>query len=95
MPDDVPDETKWSRFRQLEDLQESILSEKHAAYVGQTFQILFEDKVKNRWRGRTPTNKLVFVESEENLHGQVRPVKINWSGPWSMIGELDGAPISG
>jgi tRNA-2-methylthio-N6-dimethylallyladenosine synthase len=49
---------------------------------------LFEEKVKRRWKGRTPTNKLVFVESELDLRGQVRPVKINWTGPWSMIGEL-------
>ena len=95
MPDDVPDEEKWSRFRQLEDLQEGILAEKHSPYVGQTFPILFEDKVKNRWRGRTPTTKLVFVESDEALLGQVRPVKINWSGPWSMIGELADLPNSG
>jgi len=92
MPDDVPDEEKWSRFRQLEDLQEAILTEKHAAYLGQTFPILFENKVKKRWRGRTPTNKLVFVESDDSLSGQIRPVKINWSGPWSMIGELADQP---
>ena len=39
-----------------------------------------------RWRGRTETNKLVFVESEENLRGQVKLVTINWAGPWSMQG---------
>ena len=32
----------------------------------------------------TETNKLVFVESSENLQGQVRPVTITWTGPWSM-----------
>ena len=95
MPDDVPDDEKWRRFRLLEDLQEKILSQKHAAYPGRTVPILFEDKVKKRWRGRTPTNKLVFVETEEALLGQVRPVKITWSGPWSMIGDLAGPPISG
>ena len=36
--------------------------------------VLFEEKVKQRWKGRTPTNKLVFVESDEDLHGQVLPV---------------------
>lgn len=88
MPDDVPDEEKWRRFRLLEDLQERIAAEKHAAYLGQTVPILFEEKAKKRWKGRTPTNKLVFVESNANLRGQIHPVKINWSGPWSMIGEL-------
>lgn len=50
--------------------------------------MLFEDQVKGRWRGRTPTNKLVFVESEENLRGQVVPVTITWTGPWSMQGQV-------
>ena len=87
MADDVPDEEKWRRFRLLEELQEQIATEIHARYLGQTVPVLFEEKVKNRWKGRTPTNKLVFVESQEDLRGQVRDVTINWTGPWSMIGE--------
>jgi tRNA-2-methylthio-N6-dimethylallyladenosine synthase len=43
---------------------------------------------KKRWRGRTPTNKLVFVETEQDLRGQIQPVRITWTGPWSMLGEL-------
>ncbi len=88
MADDVPDEEKWRRFRALESLQEGIAAEIHARYLGTETPVLFEEKVKKRWRGRTPTNKLVFVETEADLRGQVRPVKINWTGPWSMIGEL-------
>lgn len=89
MPDDVPDEEKWRRFRLLEELQEQIAAEIHARYVGQKVPVLFEEKGKGqRWRGRTPTNKLVFVESERALRGQVLPVEITWSGPWSMLGVL-------
>jgi tRNA-2-methylthio-N6-dimethylallyladenosine synthase len=89
MADDVPDEEKWRRFRLLEDLQESIAAEIHSRYLGQTVPVLFEEKVKARWKGRTPTNKLVFVESSDDLRGKVLDVRINWSGPWSMIGELN------
>ena len=53
-------------------------------YLGETVDVLFEDKVKGRWRGRTPTNKLVFVESEDDLRGKVIPVTVTWTGPWSM-----------
>ena len=88
MPDDVPDEEKWRRFRLLEELQEGIAAEIHAGYMGQTVSVLFEEKVKERWKGRTPTNKLVFAPSKVDLQGQVLPVKIEWSGPWSMIGSL-------
>lgn len=88
--DDVPEEEKWRRFRALEELQEQIVGEINARYLGETVEVLFEDKTRGRWRGRTPTNKLVFVESAENLRGQTRPVRITWAGPWSMQGILPG-----
>jgi len=86
--DDVPDEEKWRRFRMLENLQESIAAENHARLLGQTIPVLFEEKKKQRWQGRTETNKLVFVESSGDLRGQVLPVEITWTGPWSLIGRL-------
>jgi tRNA-2-methylthio-N6-dimethylallyladenosine synthase len=92
MPDDVPDGEKWRRFRMLEDLQEEIAGEIMAAYLGKTVRVLFEAKKKQRWQGRTETNKLVFVESDEDLRGLVQPVKISWTGPWSMLGSIGAAP---
>lgn len=88
MKDDVPEAEKMRRFRMLEELQERIVGEINARYLGESVPVLFEEKVKQRWKGRTPTNKLVFVESEEDLRGQIREVKITWTGPWSMIGSL-------
>jgi tRNA-2-methylthio-N6-dimethylallyladenosine synthase len=90
--DDIPDAEKWRRFRALEELQEGIATEINARYLGQMAEVLFEDKVRGRWRGRTPTNKLVFVESKENLRGQVRNVQITWTGPWSMQASLPARP---
>jgi len=86
--DDVSEEEKWRRFRRLEEQQEQIAGEINARYVGETVQVLFEEKARERWRGRTPTNKLVFAEASEDLRGQVRPVTITWAGPWSMQGRL-------
>jgi tRNA-2-methylthio-N6-dimethylallyladenosine synthase len=83
-PDDVPEEEKMRRFRLLEELQEKIVGEINARYLGEKVEVLFEDKVKGRWRGRTPTNKLVFVETNDDLRGKVLPVTVTWSGPWSM-----------
>ncbi|NMC55329.1 MAG: tRNA (N6-isopentenyl adenosine(37)-C2)-methylthiotransferase MiaB [Chloroflexi bacterium] len=88
MEDDVPDEEKWRRFRLLEDLQEGIAAQIHSAYLHQTVPVLVEDRHKARWRGRTPTNKLVFIESDQNLHGQIINATITWTGPWSMQGQL-------
>ena len=80
------------RFRMLEELQEEIVAEINKKYLGQTVDVLFEDKVKNRWRGRTPTNKLIFVESEEELKGRILPVTVTWTGPWSMQASLQRQP---
>ena len=63
MADDVAEDEKMRRFRLLEDLQEQVLAEINARYLGQTVAVLFEEKVKERWKGRTPTNKLVFAEA--------------------------------
>jgi len=85
--DDVPDAEKMRRFRLLEEQQERIASEIAARYLGEMVEVLFEEKVKGRWKGRTTTNKLVFTEAEEDLTGKVVPVRITWAGPWSMQGE--------
>ena len=83
-PDDVSDEEKMRRFRLLEDLQEKISGEINARYLDQKVEVLFEEKVKARWRGRTQTNKLVFMACDQDLHGRVMPVHVTWTGPWSM-----------
>jgi tRNA-2-methylthio-N6-dimethylallyladenosine synthase len=92
MIDNVSDEEKMRRFRMLDGLQETIVAEINKKYLGQTVEVLFEDKVKNRWRGRTPTNKLVFLESDEDLKGKVLPVTVTWTGPWSMQANRVGVP---
>jgi tRNA-2-methylthio-N6-dimethylallyladenosine synthase len=92
MDDNVTDEEKRMRFRMLEVLQEEIVSEINKKYLGETVEVLFEEKVKNRWRGRTPTNKLVFVESEKDLRGNLLPVTVTWTGPWSMQARLQNQP---
>jgi tRNA-2-methylthio-N6-dimethylallyladenosine synthase len=88
MEDNVSDGEKMRRFRLLEDLQEQVVAEINKKYSGETVEVLFEEKVKNRWRGRTPTNKLVFVETEEDLRGKLLPVTVTWTGPWSMQAAL-------
>lgn len=92
MDDNVSEEEKMRRFRMLEELQEAIVAEINAHYLGQTVEVLFEEKVKDRWKGRTPTNKLVFVESDDELKGKLLPVTVTWTGPWSMQASLVRQP---
>lgn len=89
LEDNVPEEEKMDRFRRLEALQEEIAAEINARLLGETVSVLFEEQKRGRWRGRTPTNKLVFVDSQDNLLGQERDVRIDWTGPWSLVGTLD------
>jgi tRNA-2-methylthio-N6-dimethylallyladenosine synthase len=95
MQDDVPGEEKLRRLKTIDELQEGIVADINARYLGETVKVLFEEEVKGRWKGRTETNKLVFAQSERNLRGQVLPVQITWTGPWSMQGRLlpDAASI--
>ena len=86
MEDDLPQEEKMYRFRVLEELQAQIAGEINTGYVGRPVNVLVEEMHKDRWKGRTRTNKLVFFKSDDNLRGQTVPVRIEWAGPWSMRG---------
>jgi tRNA-2-methylthio-N6-dimethylallyladenosine synthase len=88
MKDDVLPEVKEERRVRLNELASAINAEKSAELLGQTVEVLVEDfqEKKNRWRGRTPHNKLVFFESEADCFGRLVDVKINWTGPFSLIG---------
>jgi len=88
MQDDISDAEKWERFRAVEHLQEQITADINAQYLHNQVKVLFEGRKKDRWYGRTPTNKLVFVESSTHLLGQIKNIRITWTGPWSMIGEI-------
>jgi tRNA-2-methylthio-N6-dimethylallyladenosine synthase len=94
MQDDVSDSEKLDRFRRLEEMQERITGEINQAYLGTTNPVLFEAKVRDRWKGRTPTNKLVFLESEDDQRGKLLDVHITWTGPWSMQASLLRQPES-
>jgi tRNA-2-methylthio-N6-dimethylallyladenosine synthase len=88
LPDDVPPAEKERRRALLEELQTRISSEIHSALLGQTVEILVEDRQRGRWKGRTVTNKLVFFEDQNDWRGRLARVRVRWAGPWSLRGEL-------
>ncbi len=88
MADDVPEEEKMRRFRELEDLQATLVGEINARYVGQTVEVLVEENHKGKWKGRTRTNKLVFFSAPDDLKGQTVSVTITHASPWSLQGEV-------
>ena len=90
--DDVFPAEKERRRQMLDELQQGIVAELNSRLLGQTVEILVEGKKKNKWYGRTRTNKLVFFEDglgqvqDVDWTGQLVSVEIAWTGPWSMQG---------
>ncbi len=87
----APDE-KQTRRVILEQHQQEIATSINAKLLGTTVEILVEDWVKGKWRGRTRTNKLVFFNHPANWRGQLVSVQITATGPWSLQGSLQPTP---
>ncbi len=92
MEDDVPRAEKKRRHSALDALQHQVVAEINQKFLGETVEVLVEDHVKGKWRGRTPQNKLVFFQDEsQEWKGKRANVEIIWTGPWSMQGRLPGS----
>jgi tRNA-2-methylthio-N6-dimethylallyladenosine synthase len=89
MEDDVPAEEKERRRAALDALQAEIVGRINSRLLGQTVEVLVEEKRRGKWKGRMRTNKLVFFEDEDDWRGKLAQVRITWAGPWSMQGRLD------
>lgn len=88
-PDDVPQEEKERRRRVIDDLQSEVVREINKRFLGQTVEVLVEEKHKSRWKGRTRQNKLVFFQDDtRDWKGRLANVQIYWTGPWSMLGDV-------
>ena len=83
----VSEAEKEARRRELESAQEQIATEHSANMLGQTVQALVEGESKGKWRGRSPNNKLVFFPHPDDLTGQLVPVRITQTSPWSLQGQ--------
>lgn len=88
---EVPYWKKQLRRVELEKAQTEIATEMMATYEGQTVEVLVEEQVKGKWRGRNPQNKLVyFVDDRADWTGKLAQVKITRTSPWSLSGHLPG-----
>lgn len=90
---EVPYWKKQLRRVELEKAQAAIQTEDNQQWLDQTVEILVEDQVRGKWRGRTPQNKLVYFVDDADWTGKPAPVQINHTGPWSLSGELVQVPV--
>lgn len=89
--DDVPHDEKHRRHQEVEKLQERLLTARNADRVGARYDVLVDTKQKGRWTGRTRGNLLVHIESDDDLLGQLVPVRITQSSPWFLLGQPDNS----
>ncbi len=87
LEDDVPRAVKKERLNEIEALQEAIVAGKNARLRGETVEVLVEKRAKDKWQGRTRTDKLVFFRDDSDCLGQLLDVKIEKTGPWSLQGK--------
>jgi tRNA-2-methylthio-N6-dimethylallyladenosine synthase len=87
--DDVPAEEKERRRKALDDLQAEIVGEINARLLGQTVEVLVEGQKRDRWWGRTRSDKLVYFDDDGDWRGRLAHVCLTWTGPWSLIGEVE------
>ncbi len=89
LPDDVLQEEKAYRMRNLDEIQEKILSQKNSGLLGEAVEVLVDSRKNGKWQGRTRTDKLVFFEDEGEYLGELINVKVTRTSPWS----LQGVPV--
>ena len=95
-PDQLPEDTKVKRLREINNLVENIAKERNERYRNSTQEILIENinpKDSFQLMGRTRTNRLTFFpRSSENadLHqpGKLIKVRISDVRPFSLTGDL-------
>jgi len=88
MPGQVTKEVKEERAHR----GAAVAAEMERAYLegwaGCELPVLFEEEREGRWRGYTTRYTEVLAQSEENLHNQLRTVRILGVEGGSLLGEL-------
>ena len=96
MEDDVPDEVKRDRQQELLCAQEQIDTERRAAMVGETVEVLCAAEnashpEEGQWRGRTRENDIVVFSAPEASPGAVRNIRIHDSTALTLFGAEETA----
>lgn len=91
MENQIDEDVKNARFQRLVEVQNRITRESNDKCMGLTLEVLVEGlsrKNKNRYMGRTGSNKVVNFEGKDLKPGDIVQVKINECFTWFLNGEL-------
>ena len=89
--DDVPEDVKSRRLKEIVDLQMKHSLERNKAFVGKTYKVLIEGvskKSKEQLFGRTSQSTVVVFPKENAKPGTYVNVKVNDCTAATLIGEL-------
>jgi len=94
MEDNIPQEIKEERARDVMEVQQEISYEKNQEKLGQTFKVLIDKKESGRYLGRTEfdsvevDNEVIVHSSRELKPGEFVQVKITKAYDFDLEGEL-------
>jgi len=91
-PDDVPEKVKLKRLHTLIELQKQVSKRKNQRMVGKSLKVLVDEKSrrdKDRWKGKTRTNKTVVIRADKNILGTIVLVKIDDADSFTLFGRLE------
>ncbi|MDQ7055765.1 MAG: tRNA (N6-isopentenyl adenosine(37)-C2)-methylthiotransferase MiaB [Persephonella sp.] len=88
MPATEKEETVSRWLSDLINMQKEITFKKNREYENTVVEVLIEEEKDGRLIGRTRTNKLVHIEGEHNLLGEIVNVRISKANRFSLEGEL-------
>jgi tRNA-2-methylthio-N6-dimethylallyladenosine synthase len=91
MDDALPEEEKGRRLSVLQERQREIQLRRHQALLGQSFEVLVDNRghKPGQWAARTSSNRVVnFSSPRPDLLGQYVHVRVVQAGPNSLLGEL-------
>jgi len=90
--DDVPEKVKLGRLHTLIDLQKQVSKRKSQRMVGKTLKVLVDEKSKRdkeRWKGKSRTNKTVVIQADKDILGTIASVKIHEADSFTIFGRLE------
>jgi tRNA-2-methylthio-N6-dimethylallyladenosine synthase len=91
--DDVPEEVKGRRLKEIIDLQNRMSTEKNQRYVGQVVDVLVEADSKRSdqdWMARNDQNIVVVFPKEQYKKGDFVQVKIERASTSTLVGVAVG-----
>jgi len=85
----VDEDVASQRLTQLQSLNNEIIDEKHSSYLGNVYNVYFEELNRDNYiAGRSDNNIVIRVKGSEELLGQFRDVKITEIGRTILTGEI-------